>query len=150
MSTDTIPRMMKSAVLYLLCILVEVYSQTAPYITFMGETLQNHSYVDLNLVGEADDGSDSVQCHTDLDTSTTTDSQHTGHWYHTGPNAEWSQLPTGGKPLYEVHSAHRVDLRHLLGYYNAVYRCSVETVAVNGEAARESVYVGLYTSTGNL
>ena len=41
----------------LLCLqlwsLVEVHSQTEfPYVSFMGETLPNHSYVDLTLVGE--------------------------------------------------------------------------------------------------
>ena len=32
----------------------------------MGQTLANHSYVDLSLVGEDVWGSDSVKCHTDL------------------------------------------------------------------------------------
>ena len=39
-----------------------------PYVSFMGANLTNRSYVDLNPVGEAQDGSDSVQCHTDLST----------------------------------------------------------------------------------
>ena len=30
--------------------------------------LSNHSYVDLTAVGDARDGSDSVQCHSDLST----------------------------------------------------------------------------------
>ena len=38
-------------VLLLLWSLVEVHSQTAPYVSFMGENLPNHSYVDLTLVG---------------------------------------------------------------------------------------------------
>ena len=51
---------------------VEVYSQTFPYVSFMGRTLANHSYVDLSLVGRPDipplsDGHGySVECHTDL------------------------------------------------------------------------------------
>ena len=36
--------------------------------SFMGETLPNHGYVDLSLVGDTLDGSDSVQCQTDLAT----------------------------------------------------------------------------------
>ena len=42
---------------------MEVHSQTEyPYVSFMGETLPNHAYVDLSLVGNDDSGSDSVQC----------------------------------------------------------------------------------------
>ena len=45
------------SVLVLLCLLlwslVEVHSQTEfPYVSFMGETLPNHSYVDLNEMGD--------------------------------------------------------------------------------------------------
>ena len=42
-----------SVLLFLLWFLVEVHSQTppAPYLSFMGETLPDHSYVDLSLVG---------------------------------------------------------------------------------------------------
>ena len=48
--------------------LVEVNSQTAPYVSFVGQTLAKHSYVDLSLVGDDIRGSDTVQCHTDLAT----------------------------------------------------------------------------------
>ena len=41
----------------------KVQSQTIPYISFM---VLNHSYINLTLVGDEEDGSDSVQCHTDL------------------------------------------------------------------------------------
>jgi len=57
-----------SVLLCLLSALVEVHSQTVPYISFMGTNLPNHSYVNLTLVGDAMDGSDSVHCHTDLST----------------------------------------------------------------------------------
>ena len=47
--------------------LVEVHSQqTFPYVSFMNQTLKNHSYVDLSLVGDRWDGN-CVQCHTDMD-----------------------------------------------------------------------------------
>ena len=48
--------------------LVEVNSQTFPYVSFMGQTLANHSYVNLNLVGRPDGGGPSVECHIDLTT----------------------------------------------------------------------------------
>ena len=55
----------------LLCLLwslVEVQSQTVPYVTFLGNPLANHSYVNLSQVGNDRTGNDSdtVQCHTDL------------------------------------------------------------------------------------
>ena len=55
-----------SVLLFLLWSLVEVHSQTAPYLTFMGETLPGHSYVDLSTLGEIDNENDDVVCHTDL------------------------------------------------------------------------------------
>ena len=61
---------MMRIVLFLL-FLVEVHcQQTFPYVSFglMGQALSNHSYVDLSTVGSAGDNSDSVVCHTDLDT----------------------------------------------------------------------------------
>ena len=52
--------------------LVEVQSQTGyPYVSFMGESLPNHAYVNFSLVGNDHSGSDSVQCHTDLSTCCT-------------------------------------------------------------------------------
>ena len=59
--------------------LVEVNSQTFPYVSFMGQTWANHSYVDLSLVGDA---SDNVVCQTDLTTCCTNDQvSHRGDWY---------------------------------------------------------------------
>ena len=75
--TDTLHNTMKFISLLLLSMfelwsLVEVHSQTEyPYVSFMGETLPNHAYVDLSLVGSDGSGSDSVQCHTDLTTCCT-------------------------------------------------------------------------------
>ena len=60
---------MRVLLLSLLWSLVEVHSQqTFPYISFMSQTLANHSYVDLSEVGRSDfgDGGEGVQCITDL------------------------------------------------------------------------------------
>ena len=75
---------MSALVLFLLWSLVEVHSQPAvPYVSFMGENLPNHSYVDLTLVGT--DGSDpdnTVRCHTDLSTCCSGGQGiHRGDWY---------------------------------------------------------------------
>ena len=78
--------MSKSVLLLsLLWSLVEVHSQqTFPYVSFMGQTLANHSYVDLSLVGRSDliGGGGGVQCITDMTTCCTgIDGAHRGDWY---------------------------------------------------------------------
>ena len=81
--------------LSLLWSLVEVHSQTFPYVSFKGQTLANHSYVDFSLVGY---GGDSVQCHTDLTTCCSGNQGiHRGDWYF--PNGDRLQFVyyTSGK-----------------------------------------------------
>ena len=55
-----------SVLLFLLWSLLEVHSLTVPNLTFMGETLPDHSYVDLSALGDIDNVDDHVVCHTDL------------------------------------------------------------------------------------
>ena len=137
-------------VVILLWSLVEVHSQTAPYISFMGETLPNHAYVNLSLVGDDDSGSDSVQCHTDLDTCCTpSQGQDRGDWYH--PDMTVVSLPNELSDVYAVYGDKRVDLRlRNSTAMSGIYRCDIATNAVNSEdpSTRESVYVGLYASGG--
>ena len=81
------------SLLSLLWSLVEVHSQTFPYVSFSGQTLANHSYVDFSLVGSDDSGSDSVQCHTDMSTCcSSAQGPHRGDWYF--PNG--TRLPFAG------------------------------------------------------
>ena len=135
--------------LCLLSALVEVHSQTVPYVSFMGTNLTNHSYVDLTLVGSAVDGGDSVQCHTDLITCCSgAQGAHRGDWHAPGSQ---DRLPFPGDPgdIYETRGARRVDLRRRNnGDTSGIYRCTIETNAVNAENGRETVYVGLYASGG--
>ena len=130
--------------LSLLWSLVEVHSQQSfPYVSFNGQTLANHSYVDLSLVG--DDGSGSVQCHTNLTTCCSkTEGDHRGDWY----------FPDGTRLPFHVdirqwRVAQRVDLRRRNSATSPVgiYRCIIPTN--NGNPVRGIVYVvGLYTASG--
>ena len=145
-----------SVLLFLLWSLVEVHSQTphAPYLTFMGETLPNNSYVNLSLVGGIDSG-DEVVCHTDLSTCC-----HGGHgpdrgdWYF--PNGDRLPFP-GNHPLIERRLLQRVELIQGGGsgsIPSGIYRCSIETNAVHSDnftdfTTRVTVYVGLYDSGGD-
>ena len=142
-----------SVLLCLLSALVEVHSQTAPYVSFMGTNLTNHSYVDLTLVGSADSGSDSVLCHTDLDTCCgSPQGADRGDWYF--PNGDRLQFSGDSVAIFEDHNAQRVDLRRRNnGDISGIYRCDIETIAVHSDdgsdtTTRETVYAGLYTSGG--
>ena len=142
--------------LLLLCLrwsLVEVHSQTEyPYVSFMGETLPNHAFVNLSLVGDDDSGSDSVQCHTDLDTCCTSVlGNHSGGWI--PPNMPFSNNASASG--YEVYKAQRVDLqgRSSGDMLSGIYRCDIPTNAVHDDidlSVRDSVYVGLYASGGKI
>ena len=88
-----------SVLLFLLWSLVEVHSQTVPYLTFMEETvaLPNNSYVDLSLVGSGGSGN-VVECRTDLSTCCNGGAgPDRGDWYF--PNGDRLQFDNG--PLVE-------------------------------------------------
>ena len=77
---------------------VEVQTQQAtfPYVSFVGQTLANNSYLDLALVG-----SESLLCHTDLRTCCTSqEGAHSGDWH--APDA--ITVPLRGD-MYESHGA---------------------------------------------
>ena len=139
------------SLLSLLWSLVEVHCQPAPYVTFMGNTVPNHGYVDLSLVGNDESGSDRVQCHTDLETCCTgAQGNHRGDWY----------FPDGARLPFSVYGdisenrgSQRVDLRRSNNANSPVgiYRCDIPTNAVHVDSSnsvRDTVYVGLYTASG--
>ena len=130
--------------------LVEVNSQqTFPYVSFMSQTLANHSYVDLSLVGYDINGNDNVQCHTDLSTCCTgPQGSHRGDWYF--PNGDRLQF---SDDILEARGDQRVDLRHRNSVTSPVgiYRCDIPTNVVHHDtdiSVRATVYVGLYTASG--
>ena len=137
----------------LLWSLVEVHSQTAPYVSFMGVSLPNHGYVDLSLVGNPalDPGDHSVQCHTDLYSCCSGgDGPHRGDWYF----PDGTRLPFPGVgDITEARVAQRVDIRrnNNANSPSGIYRCDIPTNDVydeNDNSVRESVYIGLYATGG--
>ena len=125
--------------------------QEIPYVSFRGESLANHSYVDLSLVNNTASGS--VQCHTDLGTCCTSgQGPHRGDWYF--PNGSRLMARSGGSDIYEKREAERVDLRRRNdGTASGIYHCFIATVAVHDDSdpsVREHVYVGLYDSGGQI
>ena len=138
------------------CILISacihcLLALTFPYVSFKGQTLANHSYVNLSLVGHHYSGNDSVRCHTDLSTCcNSTVGPHRGDWYF--PNG--TRLPfSGSGNIYEVRLAQSVTV----GYRNqstptsGIYHCDIPTNAVHHAtdiSVRDTVYVGLYLNEG--
>ena len=129
-----------------------VSSQTYPYVSFMGQTLANHSYVNLSLVGYY---SDSVQCHTDLITCCSgSQGPHRGDWYSPGSTV---RLPFSNEDgdIFESREAQRANLhrRNSATSPVGIYRCEIATLAVHqghGNSVRATVYVGLYTGNGGI
>ena len=138
--------------LYLLSALVEVHSQTTPYLTIMGKTIPNNSYVNVNALDTKRDAGNShtLQCHTDLNICCTpAQGPDRGDWYF--PNG--SRLPfykyMDTPVLSEGRGPQRVDVYHRgsVGTFG-IYRCDIETIAVNNNSGNVSLFVGLYTSGG--
>ena len=153
-----------SVLLFLLWSLVEVHSQTAPYLTFMGETLlPNNSYVDLSALGELDNVDDHVVCHTDLTSCCGGPGVNDrGFWYF--PNG--AELPgaAGGSgaatnPIVLMRDIQLVRLVRGTGpgdVPSGLYRCIIETIADNDDpgypspdnGVGETLYVGVYSIGG--
>ena len=133
--------------LNLFCFLVDVHSKSFPYVSFKGQTLANHSYVDFSLVGHLKTGSNSVQCHTDLNTCCTGgQGVHRGDWYF--PNG--TRLPFGPAAIHENRRNKRVDLRRISATSpTGMYHCDIATTDHN-ETPQKRVYVGLYANGGGL
>ena len=140
---------MMKIVLFLL-FLVEVHcQQTFPYVSFMGQTLVNHSFVNLSTVGS--DNSNIVVCHTDLRTCCSgSQSIHRGDWYF----PDGTRLPFSGPsvPIGLARAAQRVVIgRTSATGPTGIYRCDISTRAVHDVtdiSVRDTVYVGLYTGSG--
>ena len=151
--------MISVLVFHLLWCVVEVHSQTAPYLTFMGEILPNNSYVDLSLVGQGGnathDSGREIVCHTDLETCCNGSDGH-GDWTfspsgfkHRETTSDKNRRPFAIRRLHK-----RVRLEHVPSISGTIpsglYHCDIETVAVSGEGGtgRERVYVGVYETGG--
>ena len=151
-----------SVLLFLLWSLVEVHSQTVPNLTFMGETLPDHSYVDLSALGDIDNVDGHVVCHTDLDTCCGGyDRFDRGYWYFPNgdvlPGANYDGAATN--PIVLMRFIQLVSLVRGTGPGDippGLYRCIIETNAVNDDQGDpspdngigETLYVGVYSTGG--
>ena len=137
-----------------------VNSQSFPYVSFHGQTLVNHSYVDLSLVGSdsrysSGSDSDTVQCITDLYSCCSGyQGQHRGDWYF--PDGTRLPIPASHQtlPIDEIRGEMRVQLRRSTATSPVgIYRCGIATNAVHDatdRSVRDTVYMGLYTGSGGM
>ena len=123
-------------------------AQTFPYVSFNGQTLENHSYVNLSLVGN--DKSDSVQCHTDLSMCcSSAQGFHRGDWYF--PDGTRLPVSLASDDIYETRGPQRVYLHRSNQNTSGIYRCDIPTDAVHDADdinVQDTVYVGLYLMGG--
>ena len=152
---------MKSISLLLLWSLVEVQSQTEyPYISFRGNNLSNHSYVDLSQVGNNRWGSvsNTLQCHTDLSTCCRANLSvgivGRGDWFAPGSD---TRLPFYSERIdIDIYEDRQTQVVHLRSKHNpygqpGIYRCVIPTNAVHNDSdgsVGETLYVGLYYGSG--
>ena len=144
---------MSATFVSLLCLglfLMDARSQrTFPYVSFMGQTLANHSYANFSLVGTND--TDSVQCHTDLTTCCNMQEEsHRGEWYF--PNGTGVQF---SGDVYMANESQRADMfrSETATSPSGIYRCDIPTLALHNNvdfSVRDRVYVGLYAGNGGL
>ena len=130
--------------------ILQICNPSGAFVRFLEVDLSNHSYVNLTAVGDAMDGSDSVQCRTDLSTCCNAAAGGDfGDWFF--PSGTVLPFPDAAHNIFESRRmSQRVDLRHrgTGGAISGIYRCTIETNAVNDDDGRETVYAGLYASGG--
>ena len=158
---------MRRTSLLLLCLLlslVEVHSETAPYLTFNDSVIPNNSYVDLSLMmypGDDDttaDISSTVICHTDLTTCCRSKAgPGRGNWFFPNGNSlpgatmnNDEQVPIAERRQDQLVRLQRGPVGTISDIPDGIYCCDIETMAVNSadNTARETVYVGVYGSGG--
>ena len=102
--------------------------------------------MDHNLVGDGN----TVGCITDLSTCCLVEGAHRGDWYF----PDGSIVSTNGGRFRQVYGSQRVDLTrsgNSAPSPTGIYRCDIPTNAVHDDvdtSVRDTIYVGVYLSTG--
>jgi hypothetical protein len=122
--------------------------EAAARLTLGSDNLPNHALVSFDQVGSSQNGGNSLQCHSDLDSCCegSNGDGAGGNWF--TPDNE--RLSSAGS-VYVVPGDKRVDLRRgdSGSVVPGIYRCEIDTVATGaGASVRESLYVGLYPNGG--
>ena len=120
---------------------VHCQAEEYPQVTFMGNDLANHSYLDLSQVGTYH--TRRVQCRTDVDgCCTPSQGLDRGEW--TFPNG--TVLPSSGD-IYQHSHDQRVDLYRNSGSESGIYCCNITIIGGFGDIFG-FFYIGLYQNGG--
>ena len=132
----------------LLWCVVKVHSQTAPYLTFMGEIIPNNSYVDLKQLGQKGSSSFLI-CHTNLSSDSCCENMR-GGWFFPNKTA----LPDGRiantSPIAQRWLKQKIRIQRgpntssINAIPSGIYQCDI---AINNNK-NETVYAGIYESKG--
>ena len=123
---------------------VHCQAKKYPQVTFKGNDLANHSYLDLSLVGTSD--SDSVQCHTDVKTCCSAgQGLHRGDWI--SPNGARIEYYQEGD-IYQRRYHRTVGLYSNNGSESGIYYCKIALKNVFDSKRIGFFYIGLYQNGG--
>ena len=129
--------------------LMEVYSETAPYLNVSHNIMPNNSYVNLSMVRILEHNR--LQCHTDLTTCCSgAQGADRGDWYFpSGTRLPFFKNNDNNVTLSEGRGNQQVILYHRGGSDKfGIYRCGIKTIAAKNNSGHESLFVGLYTNGG--
>ena len=132
----------------LFCCLVELRCQniSTPFFSFKSQNLPNNSYVDITEIGGASDGSNSIQCRSELYNCCQTAGPLSGSWSY--PNGTDLGGPSN---IFQGRTTMRADLRRRNNDNSAVgiYCCRI---AYNSSdpSAKETLCVGIYGSSAGI
>ena len=132
----------------LFCCLVELHCEeiSTPYLSFKHQNLSNNSYVDITEIGRAGNGSDSIQCRSELQNCCQTAGNLTGSWSY--PNGSELLISSSGHSIFQTRGIKSAYLRRRRNTNTAVgiYCCRI---AYNSSdpSAKETLCVGIYEST---
>ena len=149
----------KMAVLNIIVVCVWLYLSVHcqageyPQVTFMGNDLANHSYLDLSLVGTSDN--DSVQCHTNASKCCSAgNGLDRGDWTFPNGTRLLSKSYIDGNSdgyIYQKRYHQTVGLYRKSWSESGIYRCNITRIinkTMGFDKIHRFIYIGLYQSGG--
>ena len=132
----------------LFCCLVELHCEdsheiSTPYLSFKGRRLSSNSYVNITEIGTAGDGSDSIQCRSELQNCCQTNGPLTGSW--SFPNGSALQSSSSGHSIIQSRGIMRADLRRRNNAIMpvGVYCCRIAYNS-SDSSAKKTLCIGIY------
>ena len=131
----------------LLSLCVHCQSQGYPHVTFMGNVLMNHSYVNLSLLGRSENNN--VSCLTDVGTCCSrAQGIHRGDWFFPNGTRLKFNLSNYGGDIYQAREAQRVSLlQRNNGNVSGIYHCNI-AISGGSDPIIGIIYTGLYDDRG--